>query len=157
MKIKYEDLKIISILRQNSRESLTKISRLTKIPVSTIFDKIRNKTDNYIKKNTCLINFQNLGFNSRAKVVIKVHPEYRESIKEFLLRCKNLNSIFKINNGYDFLLDVIFKNPKELEYFFENIESEFKIIDKNIYYIIDEIESEKFLSSPESIHLYGLV
>ncbi|MBU4209210.1 MAG: winged helix-turn-helix transcriptional regulator [Proteobacteria bacterium] len=38
--IKKTDLIIISSLRQNAREKLTEMSRKTRIPVSTIFDRI---------------------------------------------------------------------------------------------------------------------
>jgi DNA-binding Lrp family transcriptional regulator len=58
MNIKKHDLKIISHLRKNSRESLTTLSRKTNIPVSTLFDKVKNKTGYYIKKIHVLLIFQ---------------------------------------------------------------------------------------------------
>jgi DNA-binding Lrp family transcriptional regulator len=118
MKITKKDVQIISHLRKNSREMLTKLSKKTGVPVSTIF----------------------------AKVILQVDKESREELKEFLLNNKYINSAYRINNGYDFMFEVIARNMKELENFIENLEDKFNIIEKNIFYIIYTIKQEDFLS-----------
>ena len=45
-----KDLKFITLLRQNSRETLTNISKKTKIPISTLYDKMQHYNNNFIKK-----------------------------------------------------------------------------------------------------------
>jgi DNA-binding Lrp family transcriptional regulator len=156
MNLKNEDLQIISYLRKDSRASLTKMSRKTQIPVSTIFDKLKNRTNKVIKKNTCIIDFNRLGMNTRAKVVLKVRPEDRNEIKQHLLKNRHVNSLYKINNGYDYMADVVFSNLKELESFLEDMDDKFKIKMRHVYYVIDEIECEKFLSEPEMIEILDI-
>jgi DNA-binding Lrp family transcriptional regulator len=146
MKITKKDVQIISHLRKNSREMLTKLSKKTGVPVSTIFDRLKLHTGSLITKNTSLIDFQMLGFNSKAKVILQVDKESREELKEFLLNNKYINSAYRINNGYDFMFEVIARNMKELENFIENLEDKFNIIEKNIFYIIYTIKQEDFLS-----------
>lgn len=153
MKLKEQDLRLVAYLRQNSRENLTRLSKKTQIPVSTIFDKLRNRTGYLIKRNTCLIDFNKIGLSTRAQVVMKVKPEERVGLKEYLLKNRNVNTLLKINNGYDFMIDVVFRNLKELEEFLEKTEDNFRIKSKQVYYVIDEIESEKFLADPLSISL----
>ncbi len=144
-----KELKMLSYLRKNGRERLTKISRQTKMPVSTLFDMLQ-KT-NKIVKNTCLLDFSKLGFSIRANVILKVKPTQRTQLKEFLINYVNLNSLYQINNGYDFMVEVVCQELDELETFLEKIEDDFDIVEKNVYYIIKDIAREQFLSNPNSL------
>lgn len=141
----HKDLAIISSLRRNARETLTSMSRTTRIPVSTLFDRIRQHENNLIKKHTTIIDFAKLGFSTRANIMLKVKKQDRDLLREFLLRNNFINSAYKINNGYDFMVEVIFRNMKELEDFIENLEEKFGIQSKQVYYVIDELKKEEFL------------
>lgn len=148
----HKDLLIISNLRQNSRESLTNMSRKTHIPVSTLYDKIKVHENELIIKHTTLVEFGKLGFNTRAKIIIKVRKHDRKELKNYLTQNIHLNSVYKINNGYDFLIEAIFKNIKEMEDFIEEMEEKFVIKAKQIFYIVDDLKREGFLSGPENIN-----
>jgi len=148
----HKDLLIISNLRQNARETLTNMSKKTQIPVSTLYDKIKVHENNLITKHTTLVEFGKLGFNTRAKVIIKVKKQDREALKNYLMKNPNLNSIYKVNNGYDFLMEVIFKNIKEMEEFLEEIDEKFTIKAKQVFYIVDDLKREGFLSNPDQVN-----
>lgn len=149
--MKKKDLVIISHLRKNARETLTRMSRKTSIPVSTLYDKLKLHTGNLIKKNTALIDFSKIGFHARANVALKVDREQRQELKEFLLKNNNINSVYKINNGFDFLAECIFKHIKELEDFLESVDAKFKVRNRQVYYIIEDLKREDFLTDPELI------
>lgn len=149
-----KEQQLISHLRKDGRARLTKISRSTKIPISTLFDML-NKTDK-IFKHTCLADFSTLGYGIRATITLKVDVESRDALREHLLNHKNTNSLWKINNGYDFMTEMIFKNICELEDFIENLEKSYKIIEKNVYYIIKDIAREIFMSDPKKVELFGI-
>ena len=144
MDLTKNEMQIITALRKNARESLTKISRKTGIPVSTIFEKI--KENPLITKSTCLLDFNQIGFNTRAKVTIKVERETREELRKYLNKHQNVNSLYKINSGYDFLIELVFRNIKDLEDFMENIRDRFKIIEDNVFYVLEDIKREDFMS-----------
>ncbi len=141
---------ILSSLRQDARLSLTEMSKLTKIPVSTIYDKIKSYKGDLIKKHTALIDFSKLGYNTRAQVLLKVRKEQRADVQDYLLRSRNANSVLKINNGYDFMVEFVFKHIKELEDFIEAFESKFEILTLQTYYIVDDIKREEFIANPKS-------
>jgi Lrp/AsnC family transcriptional regulator for asnA, asnC and gidA len=145
---------ILSILRNNSRESLTRISKRTKIPISTIHERIKQNNNRFIKKHTSIINFNALGFSTVAKIMIKVENSSKDGLKDFLLKNTKINSLFKINNGYDFLAEGVFKNLIELEEFMDNVEERFKVNKREVYYIIDDLKREGFLSDPSLVDLY---
>lgn len=58
-------LQFLAYLRENSREKLTTISKRTKIPISTLFDMLKELQGNLITKNTVLLDFSKLGSRGR--------------------------------------------------------------------------------------------
>lgn len=149
--MKKRDMLILCSLRKDSRQKLTYMSRKIGIPVSTIYDRLKQFKNTIITKNTAIINFENLGYMTRVKVAMKTSREQRSQLKNFLLKHDNVNSVFKINNGYDFMAEVIFRNVRDLENFFEDIESKFKIEAKTMFYIVEDIIREAFLTDMRSI------
>ena len=147
-----KDLLIISHLRKDGRTTLTELSRKTNIPVSTIFDRIKHN-DDFIKRHTAIIDFGKLGYNTRANILIKVDREERDEVKKYLLGNLNVNSVYKINSNHDFMIDVVFRDIKEMEEFQEHLDEKFKIKNKQVYYIIDELKKEEFLSQPEMVKM----
>ncbi|MBU1205214.1 MAG: Lrp/AsnC family transcriptional regulator [Nanoarchaeota archaeon] len=153
--INKKDLIVISYLRQNARETLTRLSRKTHIPVSTIYDKLKLHEHELITKYTSLLDFSKLGFNTRANVMLKVNRDKRDEVKDYLIKNHNVNSVCKINNGFDFMVDVIFKHIKDMEDFIENLEQRFDIKDRQVYYVIDDIKRESFMSDPAVLEMIG--
>lgn len=144
-----KDLLILMELRNNSRETLTKISKKTAIPISTIFDKIRYYQGDLIKKHTILIDFSKLGFNARANIMVKVDKDAREEARNFLIKHQNINSVYKISNGFDFLIEGIFHNVKDVEDFLDYLESKFKLEQVEVHYIVEDIKKEAFMNNKE--------
>lgn len=147
MKIPHKDVRIVSALRKNARESLTTMARTTGIPVSTIFDRMKVHHGRLITKHTCLLDFNELGYPTRAKAIIKVDRKGRESIRSYLKTHPNVNSLYKINSGFDFMFELVFRNIKELEDFMEALDENHNIIEKKVYYIVDDIKREDFLAT----------
>lgn len=151
-----KELQILTHLRKNGRETLTKLSKKTGIPISTIHDMLRSKYDEVIEKHTTLVNFSKLGFGNRAYIILRVNKSERSEILEFLLRQEFVNSLYKINNGYDFLVEGIFRGIRDLEFFTERLDEKFDIREVKIYHILDDIKREEFLNTPESLYLLQL-
>ncbi|MBD3313517.1 hypothetical protein GF345_03675 [Candidatus Woesearchaeota archaeon] len=141
-----DDAIIISHLRDNARKNLTSISKATGIPISTIFDRIKRYDGSYIKRHTALLDFSKLGYDMRVNIVLKVPKENREALQEFLVKTEHINSMFRINNGYDFLVDALFRNMKEVNDLMEELE-QFKV-KKECYYVLEDIKREAFMSDP---------
>lgn len=141
-----KDLLLLSQLRRNAREKLTTMSRRTQIPVSTIHEKIKGFNARFVKKHTVLLDFPKLGYQCRAKVLVNAPKEHKLALKEHLEKHANVNSAYKINNGYTYMLDVIFPNLDQLDGFLDELEAEFDVKDTQTYYIIDELKREGFLT-----------
>ena len=151
-----KDLVVMSYLRQNARMKLTKMSRLARMPVSTIFDRMRFHEGELIKRHICLLDFAKLGYHTRANVMLKVLKKDKDHLKENLLKSHNVNSVYKINNGFDFLAEVVFRNIHEMDDFLDALEGKFEIKNKVVHYIIDDIKREAFMSDPNTIDILGI-
>jgi len=143
-----KSLEIIRKLRQDARSSLAQLSREMNIPVSTIHDWVKSFENKTIKRYTTLLDFRKLGFNSRAYIALKTEMDTRELLQQFLQDHSNVNSIYIINHQFDFLIEVIFKHIVELKNFIETLETDFKITNKEIFDISNEVQKENFLTKP---------
>jgi len=142
-----KDMIIISQLRNDARISLTNLSKKTSIPVTTIFDSIKaNKKNNIIKKFTSLINFPELGYKTRANIAFKVESSSKEELRDYLLKHQSINSLSRINNGYDFMIEGVFKEIIDMENFLDEVESRFQIQDKKSFFIVEDLKKEAFMN-----------
>lgn len=148
-----KDFLLMSFLRKNARQRLTKMSKQTKVPVSTIYDKLKVFEKGIIQKHTSLIDFSKIGFNARANIMLKVKRADREELKKDLMQCNNINSIYKINTGFDFMVEGVFRNIKDMEDFLEKLDDRFEIKERKVFYIIEDLKREGFLSDPNSADL----
>jgi DNA-binding Lrp family transcriptional regulator len=139
------DITLMMFFRRNARENLTQISRLTHIPVSTIFDKLREFEKDLIQKHTTLIDFRRLGFDIRINALFKVPKDTREEFKEFLMTNEYVNSIFRINNGYDYMVEAIFRDMSDMQKFTEMLDR-FRIESKQEFFILEDLKRESFLT-----------
>lgn len=144
--MKTSDIRILQHIRQNARINLTTLSRKTGVPVSTLFDKLRNQEGKIITKFTALLDFTMLGYPVRMKVFLKATPERRLELKNFLLAHTRVNDLWRINNGYDYTADCVFRDLKEAEEFLEGLEVQFGVLECQAYHVIDDLAREKVLA-----------
>ncbi|MBS1267189.1 MAG: putative HTH-type transcriptional regulator [Candidatus Woesearchaeota archaeon] len=140
---------IFSHLRNDGRQTLTNMSKKTSIPISTIYDKLKLHDGDLIKKHTCLLDFQKLGFTTIAHVLINVEKSQKQELRNFLAKHMNVNTVSRVNNNFDFLVEVIFKGLGEMEDFMDNLEETFPINQKQVFYEIEQIKKEGFMDDPE--------
>ena len=140
-----KEVLLLKQFRVNARMKLTSMSRKTGIPVTSIFDKITNLDKiGIIKKYTILLDYELIGFEIKAILIIKINKKQKTDLKEFLSHHHSVNSLYRINNGFDFILEVIFKNMKIMDDFLEKIEKNFDILKLEIHYILEELKREDF-------------
>ncbi len=149
--MKEKDYSVIGYFRANARMSLTKLSKATKIPVSTLFDKLRDfENRKIIQRHTAIIDFKKLGYDIKLQILLAVDKDKKETLQKFLSRHPRVNTILRINNGYDYMIEAIFKNMEELDEFTKNLE-EHEPKDKKELYIMEDIKREEFLTHKENL------
>ena len=145
-----KELKILSVFRNNARENLTTASRKLNVPVSTLYDKLKKYKGNIITKHTALIDFEKLGFKLKVIILFKTRIENKDIVQKFLERNPRINTIYKISNNCDFLIEAIFKDLIEYSHFSDKLET-FSISNKEEFYIVKDIKREAFLTDHLSV------
>jgi DNA-binding Lrp family transcriptional regulator len=145
--LKNNDIRLITHLRNNSRKKITRIAREERIPATTIYDKLRAHEKNFVKKHTTLLDFQKLGLNAKAHIAIRVDRPSREDLRKYLLEHPNINSLYQVNTGHDFLAECVFKDAMQQREFIEAVEAQ--NAELTIYNEIQELRKEDFLSKEE--------
>ncbi|MBN2457742.1 Lrp/AsnC family transcriptional regulator [Candidatus Woesearchaeota archaeon] len=148
-----KELELLSLLRQDSRMRLTEISKKTGIPVSTIFERMKSYDQQFISKYTCLLNYDSIGYSTRVSILLKVGKDERNGVAQHLKKKQNVNSIYRVNNGFDFIVEALFMNIMELNEFCEDIEDKFRVKSIQVHYIVEELKREGFLSDPKTAML----
>ncbi len=149
--ISRKDAEIISHLRKNSRKKVTHIAKDIGVPVTTIYDRLRYHEKKGVLKHISLIDFSKLGLHSKLHVAIKTERDSRESLEQFLLAHPNINSLYKVNYGYDYLLEAVFSDLGKAQQFTDSLEDKGAKVE--IFHIIEELKKEHLFTSPEHSNL----
>jgi len=146
--MKKSDFLMLAELRNNARQRLTRLSKKTGTPVSTLFQRMRSFNDKIIKGYTILLDEAKLGFSTKAYILLKCKKDNKQEVIARLCKDWNVNSVLRINNGWDLMVNCVFPSMKELEEFTETLDKDFSIKAKEVHYIIEEIKREAFFTDP---------
>ncbi|MBW2983959.1 Lrp/AsnC family transcriptional regulator [Candidatus Woesearchaeota archaeon] len=148
--LKEKDMEILSHLRNNARKKVTEISKKVKMPVTTIYDRLKtHDKKGIVKKHVALLDFSKLGYHATALVALKVANEKKKELQDYLSKHKNVNSLYRVNFDHDFLAEVIFEDVSKLQEFVDLLGFKFGVENPRIFNIINEIHKEKFLTNLE--------
>lgn len=146
--MKKTDIMLLSNLRQDGRMALTDLSRKAKLPISTLHERLKKHTQEKTIKPTILLNFQKIGYTTRAHILLSVEPTQKEQLYQHLKNHPNVNTLYRINNGWNLIMECIFKDMHAIENFLETLETNYQIKQKQIHYTLDEYKREQFMAEP---------
>lgn len=145
--ISEKDVQILSMMRRDARRRVTNISRQMKMPVTTLYDRIRSHTKNgIVKRYVTLLDFRKLGYNATSLVAFKADIASRQQLYEYLRSHPNVNSLYRVNREHDFVAEVVFENLARLQEFLEETEKNFALQNTKVFNIVEEIRKEDFLT-----------
>lgn len=121
------DKKICNILTENSRISISSISKKTGIPNSTISNRIHKLEEKkIIKQYTTILDHEKIGINITAMIIIQTETEKHENVEKQLPKLEEVTHVYSISGEYDVLIKVEARNLEELN---EIINSKIRTID----------------------------
>ena len=140
------DLKIISALRTNSRETLTKISGDTGISISLVFDRLKSmEQEGLIKRNSCSVDWKRLGLR-RVLLLIKTPERLREKAQAWLAKSHHINNLWRLDSS-GFAAEGMFVSLRQQEVFIKTIRKEFEDLEVSTREIVENPKWEGFLTS----------
>ena len=132
--------KILALLRRNGRSKYKEMGNLIEEPLTSAYLKHKQLEQRVIKKYATMVHFQKLGYVLRYFVLIKT-----KSLPDHILHHPCINSVYTINNGYRYMLDLYVKDLESFETFHEQL----KILEAGIKIVpvIQTLDEERFLDS----------
>ena len=111
------DLKILTCLKENSRENATNIGAKINLSTSAVIERIKKlENSGVIEKYTAIINQSALGRELMAFISVSLeHPKFYESFVEAVNKNSSISECYYIAGDFDFILKVITKTGKTLE------------------------------------------
>lgn len=139
--MKPSEIRLVNELRKNCRTSLTEIGRNTGMALSTVFKAVNKLYKGVIIKDTCLIDFTQLGFP--YKVGIFLATDKKDELKKFLTEHLNLNSLSRLSGDFDFYAELIFKDMARLQDFADELEDT-QLTKKISMHFVASVKQEEF-------------
>ncbi len=142
--MKQKEKDIIQFLRKGKRVNISEIARHLQVPISTVADRIKKIEDRYILKRSSLLDYKRLGYSNNTILAIKVESYIEDPLLSFLKEQSHTNTIFKTNSGYNFIIEVIFKDDLQMIKWVKDVKKRFdaEIQEFKIFKIE---EKEKFI------------
>lgn len=139
------DKKIINELRKNSRSSLKEVAQKLNLPSSTVHDKVNRYFGKVIHKHTSLLNFQEMGYQTHLFLAFKTKRVNRNELEKHLRQSRNTNTLYQVNDQFDYLVEAVFKNQKEAQDFIDEVKERFVIESFYVHNVISNLKKEEFL------------
>ncbi|WFO75734.1 Lrp/AsnC family transcriptional regulator [Desulfurococcaceae archaeon MEX13E-LK6-19] len=116
------DKEILKILRSNARIKLRELARLTHIPTSTIYDRIKRlEKMGLIKKYTTKIDYRLLGYQIKALILASVEGAHIIDVEKEISKNPHVIALYDITGEYDVAIIALFKTIEELDHFVKNL------------------------------------
>jgi DNA-binding Lrp family transcriptional regulator len=116
------NLNILSILQEDARKSSREIADRLDVATGTIYNRIKKMSDEGIIKGYIpFLDFQKIGFDLTALILIQVEGKHMTQVEEELAAIPNIVAVYDITGEHDAALIGRFKNRKSLNNFIKNM------------------------------------
>jgi Lrp/AsnC family transcriptional regulator, leucine-responsive regulatory protein len=140
--IEENQLKILRKIRENSRKSLSLISREISLKVPEIYLVLNELyQDGFIKRFTSILNHSNMGYGFNVLFNIKI--DSIEKFRKYINSNNNVNNAFLLSDSYGYV-QCIFKSLTDIERYKEELESMSFIKSFSEHYVLETIRNEEF-------------
>ncbi|WP_071907791.1 Lrp/AsnC family transcriptional regulator [Methanobacterium congolense] len=100
------DMEILRSLVENSRITISQMSKEIDIPDATISNRLKKLEKNAIKQYTLILNPETLGLKVTAIIIIQTESEKHENVEKELSVLEEVSEVYSISGEYDILIKV---------------------------------------------------
>ena len=149
MKIDETDMRILSVLIENSRLSYRQIGKKVNVSVATVLNRVKKLEENKVIKNySSSIDHNKLGFDITAIMEIKLNrgiEHVGNKIYSELKTHPNIIALYSVTGPYDLIAITKFRSREELNKFIEKISDNDNIEDTNTKYVLDVLKDDNVI------------
>lgn len=119
------DIKILKLLQENSRISVSQLSKSVNMSLSAVSERLRKlETSEIISQYTTILNPLKLEKDLAVMMTISLeNPENAKEFLEFIQSEKEITECHYITGAYDYMLKIITKNTSTLEHIMNKIKT----------------------------------
>ena len=116
------DIRILSVLQEDSRLSFNKIARKLGISVGTAFNRVKSLEKRGILKGyTAIVDSVKLGYSLTAIIMIQAEGSHLTDIEKEIAKTANVVAVYDITGDYDAVAIAKFKDRASLSVFIKNL------------------------------------
>jgi Lrp/AsnC family transcriptional regulator, regulator for asnA, asnC and gidA len=108
------DMRIMRSLVKNSRMTISQMSKEIDVPDATISNRLKKLEKKAIKQYTVILDYETLGLNVTAIIIIQTESEKHENVKKELSQLEEVSEVYSISGEYDILIKVWAHSIEEL-------------------------------------------
>lgn len=139
------DLLILAGLREDGGMRLAGLAKLSGLPLSTVHARLQGRLAKCIRRRTVLLEFEALGCPVTALILWRVPPKRVEGFAASLAARPQVNSLFRVTNGFDVAAEAVFPRLAELEAFLGEVDREERPEARVAVLVTGELCRERFL------------
>lgn len=126
------DLKIIQLLKENSRTTCSEISKKVLLSVPAVAERLRKlEEENIIKQYTLRLNRKKLDLNILAFVLVSIERlEDTSALRELVKKSEWILECHHITGEYNYLLKLAAENTEKLEIYITEVLQKIKGVTK---------------------------
>lgn len=119
------DFKILSILRQNARETASNISKEVHLSVSAVLERIRKLEESgVINEYTIILSEKAMKLDVTALMEVSLeHPKFYDCFTEAVVKNPNVVECYYLTGDFDFVLKICCSSSEHLESIHREIKS----------------------------------
>jgi DNA-binding Lrp family transcriptional regulator len=116
------DLRILSLLQEDSRLSFNKIASKLGISVGTAFNHVKNlEKEGILKGYTAILDLTKLDYDYTAIILIQAEGEHLTDVENEIAKAANVVAVYDITGDYDAAVIAKFKDRSSLNAFIKNL------------------------------------
>jgi DNA-binding Lrp family transcriptional regulator len=116
------DMKIMTLLQQDSRISFNKIAEKLGISVGTAYNRVRDLEKNGVVRGyTVILDSTKLGFELTALILIQAEGKHLEEVETEIAKASSVIAVYDITGDYDAAIVTKFKDRASLNDFVKNL------------------------------------
>ena len=140
------DIKILSLLQDDAMISVQELSDKVGLSTTPCWNRLQKLQElGIIKKKITLINSEKLGFANRVFVFIRTNKhkkDWSDKLREYVIKQPNVLGMYRISGNYDYLIDVICRDIKGFDSFYQKLIENIEVFDVSSSFVM-EIMKEK--------------
>ncbi|HEX3013616.1 MAG TPA: Lrp/AsnC family transcriptional regulator [Methanobacterium sp.] len=100
------DTAILRSLIKNSRITISQMSKEIDVPDATISNRLKKLETDVIRRYTMIPDWQKIGLNITAIIIIQTESEKHQYVKEELSKLEEVSEVYSVSGEYDILIKV---------------------------------------------------